>query len=49
MEWIGYLIATAVAAWAVYSIVRSVRKKGCGCGCGDCRGCSACEKKKENR
>ena len=42
LVWLGYMIAAAVIGWAIYCIVRSVKKKGCGCK--DCSKCSGCKK-----
>ncbi|MBQ3109240.1 MAG: FeoB-associated Cys-rich membrane protein [Clostridia bacterium] len=44
MAWIGYLVAAAVIGWTIFSLVRRVRKKGCGCGCSDCKNCTGCKK-----
>ena len=42
LKYIIYALVAALAVWAVWYLIRTVRRQlreGCGCG-GDCQGCS---------
>ena len=45
MKWIPYLVAAVIIGWAIFSLVRRIKNKDCGCGCsGNCKNCSGCKK-----
>lgn len=50
MKYVIYVLVAALIIWAVWYLVKSIRRqiKGdCGCGCGkDCRNCGRKEKDK---
>lgn len=46
---IFYVIAALIAGWAVYYLVRSIKKKDCGCGRSDCAYKDQCSGCKENK